>query len=73
MTGWVPGLITLLYNHSNHPGIRKLRQNKVEAHSVARTLLDSKRQELKDGVSRRDIMSLLGLLLLFFQFRSCGC
>ena len=37
---------------------------------VARKLLDSKRQELKAGVPRRDVMSLLGSLLPFFRLRS---
>ena len=62
---WFPGLLTWIFAHSNRPGMQKLRQNKVEAHAVAKRLLDSKRQELKDGVSRKDIMSLLGPLLPF--------
>ena len=49
--------------------MKKVRQNGVEAHAVAKRLLDSKRQELKDGVPRKDIMSLLGSLLRsFFLF-----
>ena len=48
--------------------MQRLRQNRDEAHAIARRLLDSKRQELKDGVSRKDIMSLLGSLLPFFPF-----
>jgi len=32
--------------------------------SVARKLLDSKRQELKAGMPRRDVMSLLGLSIV---------
>ena len=44
--------------------MQKVGQNKEEAHAVARRLLDSKRQELKDGVLRKD-MSLLGLSLPF--------
>ena len=62
-TRWFPGLITWVYDHSNHSGMQKLRRNKDEASNVARKLLDLKRQELKDGTSRRDTMSLLGLLL----------
>ena len=42
--------------------MQKLRRNKDEAHSTARKLLDSKRQELEGGVSRRDVLSLLGSL-----------
>ena len=65
---WFPGLLTWISNHSNSPGMQKLRQHRGEAHAVARRLLDSKRQELKDGVPRKDVMSLLGSLLSFFSF-----
>ena len=59
-----------MFAHSNSPGMQRARQNKVEARTVARRLLDSKRQELKDGVPRKDIMSLLGSLLrsIFFCY-----
>jgi len=43
--------------------MQNLRWNRDEARSVARRLLDSKRQELKDGTPGKDIMSLLGLSL----------
>jgi len=69
ITKWFPGLITWICETSSHPGMQKLRQNKNEVRNVARRLLDSKRQELKAGVSRRDVMSLLGLLFPF-RFRS---
>ena len=58
--------MTWVFNNLRYPGMQRIRQNKEEAHSVARELLDSKRQELKDGAPRKDVMSLLGLLLLFF-------
>jgi len=48
--------------------MQKLRWNRDLARSVAQKLLDSKRQELKDGVPRKDIMSLLGLLLHLLCF-----
>ena len=68
ITRWLPGLLTWIYDHSSHPGILKLRQNKAETRTVAKGLLDIKRQELKDGAPRKDIMSLLGLWLPFFPF-----
>ena len=71
--GWFPGLITWMFNNSNDPGMQKLRRNKDEAHRVARKLLDSKRQELKDGTPRKDILSLLGLSLSFCLFWIHGC
>ena len=67
ITRWVPGLITWLYDHSNNPRMKKLRWNRSEGRRIARTLLDSKRQELKDGALRKDVMSFLGLLLPFFS------
>ena len=63
MTRWFPGLLTWIYRNSSSPAMQALRRNKAEAFSVARMLLDSKRQELEDGAPGRDIMSLLGLLL----------
>ena len=65
--------MTWVFNNLRYPGMQRIRQNKEEAHSVARELLDSKRQELKDGAPRKDVMSLLGLLLLFFYFKPRGC
>ena len=53
--------MTWAYDNFKYPGMQRIRQNK-EAHRVARKLLDSKRQELKDGMPRKDVMSLLGLL-----------
>jgi len=70
VTKWFPGFITWICETSSHPGMQKLRWNRDQVRSVARKLLDSKRQELKAGVSRRDIMSLLGLLFPFLRFRS---
>ena len=72
-TRWFPELVTWLFNNSSNPGMQRLRQNKEEAHIVARKLFDSKKQELKDGVPRKDIMILLGLLFPLFYFFSCGC
>ena len=70
ITKWLPGLLTWVYENSSNPGMQKLRRNKEEVRNVARGLLDSKRRELKAGVPRRDVMSLLGSLasLLLFPF-----
>ena len=38
----------------------KLRENRTYAHEVAVKLIEEKRQELKDGTSRRDVLTLLG-------------
>ena len=58
---WLPnGLLTWSFERSRSPGPLKLRQNRDEAHRVARTLIDQKEDELRAGTSRRDLMSLLG-------------
>jgi len=72
VAGWVPGLLPWLCDNSSDPGMENLRQNKIEAHTVARELLDSKRQEFEAGTPREDLMSLLGLLSPFLCFCSCG-
>jgi len=76
ITGWFPGLITWVYNNSNNPGIQNLRWNKEQGQIIARKLVNLKRQELKDGMARKDIMSLLGLsplpsLLLAWALKTC--
>jgi len=65
VAGWFPGLLPWLFDNSSDPGMRKLQRNKEEAHSVAQELLDAKRQELKAGIPRKDLMSLLGSLFPF--------
>ena len=63
MAGRFPGLLTWLYDHSSNLGMQNLRQNKDQGRIVAQKLLDSKRQELKDGTAKKDVMSSLGLSL----------
>ena len=59
---WAPtGLFTWLSARDKSPGMSNLRQNKVYMHEVAKKLIEDKKQELKDGTSRKDILSLLGL------------
>jgi len=60
---WLPsGLLPwLLFDVGAFPEMENLRRNRKEAHAVARKLIEVKRQELKDGDSRKDILSLLGL------------
>jgi len=69
-TKWFPGLLTWIFETSSHPRMQKLRLNRNQVRGVARKLLDSKRQELKAGVPRRDVMSLLGSLFPFIRLRS---
>ena len=41
-------------------GMVRLRENKTYAREVATKLIEEKKQELKDGNHRRDVLSLLG-------------
>ena len=55
-----PGFATWILDKDKSPGMVNLRQNRIYAHEVAAKLVEEKRQELKGGTSRRDVMSLLG-------------
>jgi cytochrome P450 len=54
------GVITWLFERSKEGGLVTLRQNRAEAHRVARKLIELKREELKAETSQRDVLSLLG-------------
>lgn len=58
---WAPaGSFAWMADRSQRPGTARLRENKMYAHEVAAKLINEKRRELKDGTSRRDVLSLLG-------------
>ncbi|KAF9645980.1 cytochrome P450 [Thelephora ganbajun] len=57
---WAPkGFTTWMLERDKRPGMVMLRKNRECAHEVAAKLIEEKRQELKDGASRRDLLSLL--------------
>ncbi|KAF9778983.1 cytochrome P450 [Thelephora terrestris] len=57
---WAPeGTGVWLFDRNKSPGMVRLRENKKCAHEVAAKLIEEKRQELKDGASRKDVLSLL--------------
>ena len=59
---WAPkGSITWIFNRSKSPWMVRLQENRKCAHEVAAKLIEEKRQELKDGTSQKDLLSLLGL------------
>ena len=58
---WVStGFATWMFERDQRPGMVMLRKNREYAHELAAKLIEEKRQELKDGTSRRDLLSLLG-------------
>ena len=64
---WAPeNLVTWFIETDKRPGIVKLRENRAYAHEVAAKLIKEKRQELKDGTSQRDVLTLLGSSCLAF-------
>jgi hypothetical protein len=70
---WAPkGFVPWFFSNDNHPGMVRLRENKKYGHEVAMKLIEEKRQELKDGNSRKDLLSLLGLFCVFsVEFDVC--
>ena len=64
---WAPkGFGLWLLNKDNSLGSVRVRENKAYAHEVAAKLIEEKRQALKDGTSRKDLLSLLGLSCVSF-------
>ena len=58
---WAPiGLLGFFLERDQSPGMAGMRENRKLAHEVARKLIEDKREELKNGTSRRDVLSLLG-------------
>jgi len=63
---WAPkGFVTWMLERDKRPGMVMLRKNREYANEVAAKLIEEKRQELKDGTSRRDLLSLLGSYCVF--------
>lgn len=64
---WAPkGFGSWLLDKNESPGIVRLRENKTYTRDVAAKLIEEKKKELKDGTSRRDLLSLLGPSCLSF-------
>jgi len=71
---WAPeGFATWMFERDQRPGMMKLRENRTYAHEVAAKLIEEKRQELKDGTSRRDLLSLLGPSCVLFMDLGARC
>ena len=58
---WAPtGFATWMFDRDQRPGMVKIRENRKYTREVAVKLIEEKKQELKDGNARRDVLSLLG-------------
>lgn len=53
------GLISWLFDKDKKPGSVKIRENKKHTHAVARTLIDAKRENMRNGDRGKDVLSLL--------------
>jgi len=59
---WVPErMLPWMLEHSKRPELVRLRHNRALVRELARNLLESKKSEVKEGATRGDIMSLLGM------------
>jgi len=71
---WTPqGFATWIFERDQSPGMVNLRKNRECAHEVAAKLIEEKRQELKDGTSRRDLLSLLSSSCVLFMDLGARC
>jgi len=71
---WTPlGFATWIFERDQRPGMVKLRENRTYAHEVAAKLIEEKRQELKDGTSRRDLLSFLSPSCVLFVDLGAQC
>ena len=71
---WAPeGSTTWMFERDQSPGMVNLRKNREFAHEVAAKLVEEKRQELKDGTSRRDLLSLLSPSCIPFMELGARC
>lgn len=53
------GVITWFFEKNKEPGSIKLRENRKQVHAVARSLIDAKRENVRNGDQGKDILSLL--------------
>jgi len=57
---WAPkDFIAWVFERDKHPGMVMTRKNREYAQQVSTKLIEEKREELKNGASQRDILSLL--------------
>jgi len=53
------GIMTWLFEKDKGPGSVKIRENRKQAHAVARILIDAKREDMRNGDQGKDVLSLL--------------
>ena len=53
------GTMSWAFEKDKKPGSVKIRENKKQAHAVARTLIDEKLENMRNGDEGKDVLSLL--------------
>ena len=53
------GVISWLFEKDKGPGSIKMRENRKQTHAVARSLIDAKRENMRNGDQGKDVLSLL--------------
>lgn len=53
------GTISWLFEKDKKPESVRVRENKKQTHAVARTLIDAKRENMRNGDQGKDVLSLL--------------
>ena len=54
------GILTWLFEKDQKPGPVRIRENRKQVHAVARTLIDAKRENMRNGDQGKDVLSFLG-------------
>ena len=54
------GILTWLFEKDQNPGAVRIRENRKQVHAVARTLIDAKRENMRNGDQGKDVLSFLG-------------
>ena len=59
--GWIPMCFTTWISKADRRHVMaRLRENRAYVHEVAAKLVEEKRQEVKDGTSQRNVLTLFG-------------
>ena len=53
------GTVSWLFHKDKKPGSIQIRENRKQVHAIARTLIDAKRENIRNGDQGKDILSLL--------------
>jgi hypothetical protein len=68
LSQFVPdAVLKYMYRNSSNPRLKQLAQTNELSKGVAKELVALKMEELADGVAKKDVLSLIGMLLLSYR------